>query len=357
MLRFFHHHWRRRWEKLYRRNRWHLSVDIALIMAILVLVAAVVSLHFYQPNLNWPAWTGIRHQLVDVSNPPVQLQAETADRFFKFKEPVVLQINFNNAGKTAADDVNLTFKSLVPDFIITQVRLGSGASSVDPANIKITDSAVIIKEIGGDSRGTLSLEVYFQGEPESAQRTLSWEVLSEYTLGSQIIKQPLALPALKLASELKVKSSAYYNSPQGDQLGLGPIPPLVGLPTSYWIFWEARSFGDFQDFVCSAKLPAGVELTPNQAILAGDLKYNPDSRQLIWTLKNIAHQADSYRAGFEIQLTPAASQAGQVLPLLADLKYYAQDTASGAEVAGELAAPDTNLKDDRINQGQGQVLN
>jgi hypothetical protein len=106
----------------------------------------------------------------------------------------------------------------------------------------------------------------------------------------------------------------------------------------------------------SAKLPLGVELTTNRAILAGELIYNLDSRQLVWKVQEIKHRADNYRASFEIELTPTADQVGQIAPLVLTSRYYAEDQASGLESNGELGILDSNLSADRINHGQGLVI-
>ena len=356
MFRFIQHHWRRRFERFYRDNYWHLIIDISLGLIILILVIIIIIFSTFRPNSVNISGKPIYHQpAVDINNPPIQLEFVKTSNFFYFNQPVVLKININNPGSLNVADINLNFFSSNKELSISQIKLASSTFSLVPDSVKVSDQKIIIKEIKAQEKQTLSLEIYFSGSNDISQRTLTWGILAEYSLGTQIIKQTFVLEPLKLASELRVKAAAYYNSPQGDQLGIGPIPPLVGLTTSYWIFWEARSLGDFRNLVFSARLPQGVELTPKQAILAGNFNYNPESRQLIWKLEKIDHQQDSYRASFEVQLTPTVKQLGQILPLISNLKYYAEDLVSGVESTGELPNLDTNLLADRLNQNQGQV--
>jgi len=351
MIKFIHHHWRRRWERFYHRNRWHLILDIALIVVIIILGISIISLHFYKPNLPWQFWTmsGSTSE-IDLNNPPLEITVINPDLTIKSSEGAILKINLKNKG--ASPMSNIKIKPVIGD----QVAQLEELEKIDQTeNFKIINQQIIIDRLAAAEEKELSVRLRFS-VLDNSQRKIPVQAQVEYLVGRQVIKKTSDLPELQLASELMVRALAYYNSPQGDQLGIGPIPPIVGIPTKYWLFWELSSQGDFQDLVMTAKLPAGVELNGSRSLLAGDFKYNPDSRQLIWTVKEIASQSDSYRLGFEVQLIPTLEQVGKVLPLVTNIKYYAQDALDGQEISGGLKDVDTNLEQDRINKGQGKVI-
>src|SRR3989344_3488044 len=59
-----------------------------------------------------------------------------------------------------------------------------------------------------------------------------------------------------LPTTIKLQSSAKYYTTEGEQLGLGPIPPIAGQPTRYWLFINVSGFThDLSDASVSAKLP------------------------------------------------------------------------------------------------------
>lgn len=149
---------------------------------------------------------------------------------------------------------------------------------------------------------------------------------------------------------LEVKSNAYFYDPQGDQLGVGPWPPVVGIQTNVWIFWEAsNSDENLKDFKMSARLPKGVIYTDNKSLLAGTLHYNRFSRRIVWTVDEIK-EGEAYRASFEVGVIPKTNDAGKVLNLVTDIN------CSVANVQAILADITTNLIADKLISGTGEVI-
>jgi hypothetical protein len=169
------------------------------------------------------------------------------------------------------------------------------------------------------------------------------------------LKERLILPDISIAAELSVRANTYYTSPQGDQLGIGPMPPQVGLPTSYWLFWEVSAPANFRDVVLSARLPQGVELGAGRTILTGKFNYNPTTRQAVWSLDELM-AGSKQRIGLEVVITPTSDQVGMVIPLTASSQYFGVDTITGREDSGSFGRQDTELEGDRFHAGQGKVV-
>jgi hypothetical protein len=167
----------------------------------------------------------------------------------------------------------------------------------------------------------------------------------------EIIKLPRKTP-----SNLVVQTLIYYHSPQGDQLGSGPIPPIVGIPTTYWLFFKAENQGnEIGEFLMSAKLPNNVVFTGNKTLNAGDISYQPDRHLLIWKVNSLSKEKSSYSAGMEISLTPTPQQVGKNCELVGSIFYSAKDLEAETELSGNLKSMTSFLDFDKINRGQGKT--
>lgn len=338
MKNFFRHHWQYRVEKFYSRNKWHLISEVLLGLIILMLVAALVVFHLYRPKIAEINNSDSRH-ILDLNNPPLVISFDVPESTINIQDEVVLKISLKNDSAVAINDLKINLLMVDKSYSLAN-------------NYRLFTIAPIL---AGENREE-SLKVKFINQTPSV-KVINWQAQSEYSFAGQALKEVFSLPALKVNSDLNVRAVAYYHSPQGDQLGSGPLPPVVDIPTNYWIFWTLAGTGDFNDFVFSAYLPRGVELTNNRSLLAGDFSYNSKSRQIIWKIKDIKSGADNYRVGFEIQLIPSREQLGKKVILVNSQKYFALDSLTKKEINQEITNLTSNLDFDRLNSGQGTVSN
>jgi hypothetical protein len=156
---------------------------------------------------------------------------------------------------------------------------------------------------------------------------------------------------------LEMKSAGYYYSPQGDQLGIGPLPPRVDMSTNYWIFWEVDSFNaDLEDLTVTAQLPENVIWTDKKSLLAGKLHFGQVTRRVIWTIDQVSQDGGPYRVGFEVGIIPRQNEVGRILDLVVDIQYRATDQSSQKEIQGTLDNITTDLIFDELATGQGEVV-
>jgi hypothetical protein len=353
MIRFIKHKWARRQERFYRKNRWHLVLDITLVIIIILLIATAITLYFYRPStsniINQPLPERLE---LDLNNPPLAFDFSVASSSFNLAEGAELKINLHNSSRIVASDIKVNLLPLDEDFSISKLEFADTNNETDKE--EINNKQLTIDSLGANESKEIKVKVYFKNN-NSAVRTIKWQAQEEYSIKGQIVKGSVALPDLYLNAELKAQAVIYYNSPQGDELGSGPLPPLVGLPTNYWAFFEVKSAGEFKNLVFSAKLPKGVELTDKRSLLAGDFTYSTSSRQVIWKIPELKNQDDSYRVGFEIQFIPEDKQVDKTAILLGSLKCYAHDVLTNNDSYIELADLSTNLDFDRINKGAGKI--
>lgn len=338
--------------RFYRMSRSHIALGIFLGMIMVLLIVASIMFFLYHPSvmniINQPLPERIE---LDLNNPPLAYNFTASVDYFSNDEAIELKINLHNDGQIPISDIKINFSTLDKNFLINQIDL---VSDNIESGIVMNNKKLLINSLGADENKEIAIKVYFKNN-NLAARTVNWQAQTEYTIRKQVVKELIDLPNLYLKAELQAQAVIYYNSPQGDMLGTGPLPPLAGLPTDYWAFFDVKSSGEFKDLVFSAKLPTGVELTGARSLLAGDFSYNASSRQIIWKIPELKNQGDNYRIGFEIQFIPNEQQVGSSATLLNNIQCYALDTLTNSEKTLRLQDLSTNLDFDKINKGSGVI--
>jgi len=154
---------------------------------------------------------------------------------------------------------------------------------------------------------------------------------------------------------LEIESSGLYYSSEGDQLGVGPLPPKVDVQTNYWVFWKVDGLNkNLSDLSVSAELPENVVWTNNKSLLAGKLQFGEVSRRVVWEVDEIKKDGN-YRVGFEIGVIPKEKDINQILDLLTEIEYVAFDKECQKQVKGVLKNITTDLEKDNLASGKGKV--
>lgn len=152
-----------------------------------------------------------------------------------------------------------------------------------------------------------------------------------------------------------VNAFAYYYNKFGDQIGIGPNPPIVNIPTNYWIFFEIKNQNDdLKDFSVSANLAENIILTGKEDISNGYLNYTKTNKQIIWKSNTIAKNSIN-RFGFEISLMPEQKDSGKILNLIENIGFVATDTYCFKEVSSTIPALDTKLIYDKFGKNNGLI--
>lgn len=340
-LKWFGRRFKLHQERYYRRNRWRLTFDLILIITIIILAAIAISAWRYRPNVSVLVNQNLPERPeIDLNNPPLEISLKTATSS-SLKEAIKAKINLHNQASTVIQDLNISFSVSTPGFNVQKIVYDDNQ----------TGKQIKIAALEASSNQEIEAKIYLTG---SGSRTVRWQADISYSVFGQIIKKTIALEDLKLEAIIKTSASLYYNSPQGDQLGMGPLPPLAGLPTDYFAFIRLESDSALEDVICRAKLATNVELGDDRSLLAGDFNYNQSSRQVVWKIGAIS--ADNpYRLGFAIRFIPDNEQVGKTPILISDIACFGHDSLTNAQLKTTTSALDSSLKDDPINQGLGTV--
>jgi hypothetical protein len=165
----------------------------------------------------------------------------------------------------------------------------------------------------------------------------------------------------QINSDLAVQVLARYFSPEGDQLGRGPLPPEVGVETKYWVFWSVENnLNDVSDVSVTAHLPQGVEWTENVSVALGNLSYNPSRRAILWEIGDLdrftGEEWPRQGVAFEISLEPTSGQVGQPAVLLDQIKIFGSDKFTEQFLEKISPVLTTDLIYDKLAQDKGRVI-
>ncbi len=343
--------WQKRKTKHYLKNHWHLFVDIFLLLVILGLAVNIVIIKTTKQNVDTTSVKHVPKILVSTSTDYLVINTDISKKNIYSDREFNLNLSLENNGDYEIKDLSLTPAFLNNSFSVTKIENNTEAS-----NLRIKGTKLILDKLNAGEKVSVNLSLIISAK-KGSPRLINWVLKASYLEDNKNYSKNYNLDGLKLITDLKIDAKAYYHSPQGDQLGSGPIPPLVGLPTNYWMFFEVDNQGnDLSNLVVSAKLSNGITLTSAKTLSAGDFSYNEGQKRITWSVKKAVVNNGNYQAGFEIQLLPTSKQVGLEPLLLTDISYIAVDSYTGERLSGKLPNIDTSLPADTINQGQGKVL-
>lgn len=164
-----------------------------------------------------------------------------------------------------------------------------------------------------------------------------------------------------LSSTLGLSAFARYYTLEGEQLGIGPLPPLVGIPTQYRIYWQvSNSTNNVSAVKVSGTLPDNINWTGQESVSIGSgLNFNPKTRELSWSLDSldtfVGYSSSMASASFSLELNPLTSQVGKSAILLQNIKIIGHDNKTGHDLSADASVITTDLPNDSKAAGKGKV--
>lgn len=238
--------------------------------------------------------------------------------------------------------LHLTIDSLLASLILGLL--------VTNAYLSINNSGIVLgtQNNNGDINITTDPdhEQLTNGNPKTATTSLD-QILEE---------KPLKIKPIKIT----LQSLARYYTPDGDQLGVGPLPPIFGQVTNYWLFISLADFDhDLENVVISANVPSNVILTGRESVSYGeDMSFEPNSKTVTWLLGNLvkAEASQVITVAFEVKLLPTENQIGSIAPLLTNIKVSALDSITKQIIVKYNPNITSRLVEDGLNNSDGIVI-
>lgn len=262
-----------------------------------------------------------------------------------------VKIAYENTGDTPVEDLTLSIASDSP-FVKNPgtVKIGtlaaheSGEAELSvPIRSSILQSETNVYE--NLSLTTRATATFLMGDGTKQEVTSEGESIS-----------------IRLITPVVLDAFGRYASPQGDQLGRGPLPPTVGFETTYWVFWNVSgTTNPLSNVKLTGQLPGNVRFTGKQTVSQDEgVTYDAATNTVSWTSGNInpTFPPGSKIVGiaFEVGVTPTDAQAGAAASLMTNITLTATDATTGAFVSASGANVTTNLPHDTLAAGLGTVI-
>jgi len=165
----------------------------------------------------------------------------------------------------------------------------------------------------------------------------------------------------KIGSKLELVQKGYF---QDEVFGnSGPIPPKVGVITTYTIIWQMKNYySDVKDVKVKASLPAQVSLNgkifPEEE--ASKFSFDSESREIVWSAGDLERGKGILSPGpniaFQVEFLPEASQIGLTPEIIGQAKIEGSDSWTETTLQFTAPALRTNLPDDpTITEEMGRV--
>jgi hypothetical protein len=277
--------------------------------------------------------------LFNQANLPLTISPEISREGDSF----LLKIPYHNQSAFDLEDIKLSFSAEGPARIESFKIAGSQTWSDAGKYVELAS-------LPAGASGELTISLHLIGVKV---KTLL-KVTASYSSGNQIASESFTSNEVAVPASLSISAAAYYYSRQGDQLGIGPIPPIVGIPTRYWILIDGKANGNLSDFALTAYLPQGVSFTGNKTMIAGHINYNEAARQIIWQVGNLT-DGEAVNCGFEVEIIPESFQVGRVPLLIGKISYSGYDQSAQTIISGTAAEIDASLPQDKLAHGDGIV--
>lgn len=288
---------------------------------------------------------------VEVRKSSLLISVSRDSRSLHATKPVAnVSLTLTNKERQDINDIQVSVSSDDQNVIVKNITSITDSIRIEANTIKLDSLAA------GQSKN-LNLIIALERKNIIFEDSVRLIIHNSYTFNNEVFTYDSMVATFQFNSNVHFKSAGYYYGSQGDQLGIGPIPPQVDIPTTYWITWEVNNIGNnLENMEVIADLPSNVAWSERQSITSGELSYSPVTRRILWQTGFIPRGGDNIRANFAVTLIPQSSDIGTIPILADDISFSAKDQFSGGLIQGNVDKITTNLESDPLSAGKGEVI-
>lgn len=160
-----------------------------------------------------------------------------------------------------------------------------------------------------------------------------------------------------LNSDTVFRAFARYFTEDGTPLGSGPLPPKVGQPTVYRVFWVVEnSLHELTNLSVETVLPQGAKWAGTERLVeAGELVFDETGRKATWRLNRMPTSVDRLTAMFDVEYVPRFEDVGRIADITDDIRFEALDKETQSVILITERPIDTSLPADDEAAGKGTV--
>jgi hypothetical protein len=255
-------------------------------------------------------------------------------------------ISFKNVSEKTLENLFLVVSLEGRPFDLPSVKSGSGIfQQGDNSIIFESKSIPKLRFLGKGEEGRVEFWVNVKE---------AWEIFSSqdknFALRNRIILSDVTEEfEVKVNSKMTIEQSAFFQDEAfGNQ---GPLPPQVGVATTYTIVWQAKNFSnDVQNAKVRARLPQGVSLTGKIFPEDSSLTFDQVSREVVWETGDLLAGTGPFEpapsVAFQVRFVPTLVQQGNVAQIIGEARIEADDLFTQRTLFATDSFIDTTLPDD-----------
>ncbi|NCN99670.1 DUF11 domain-containing protein [Candidatus Falkowbacteria bacterium] len=153
----------------------------------------------------------------------------------------------------------------------------------------------------------------------------------------------------RLNSDLSLQEEIRYFNSDNIPVGSGPLPPEVGVQTSFKVYWTVKNnLHELSETRVVFTLPSYVSWNNNNMTNVGSLYYDEASRQVIWEIGRLPVSVYRVDAEFGISIIPSDNDRNKILILSPGSIVSALDTETKGTITKKITSKTTKLEDDDI---------
>jgi hypothetical protein len=223
------------------------------------------------------------------------------------------------------------------------------------------DSVSILAKLSPSQEGVFEFSVPVIGPAAASTGTTGFQAVVEASvemvgkskLNRTVRTKPMVF---RFRSDVALSSQARYFSEEGAPQGSGPLPPVVGQPTTYRLTWDvSKTLHELRNLRLTAVLPKNVAWSDGAELSAGEISFSEATREIRWQLNKLPADVDSAYAYFDLTLTPSNLDDGRFAELLGETRFEAMDGDINEPIILTKPALTTDLRNDEGAKGKGVV--
>ena len=290
-----------------------------------------------------------------VLNPNLKIYSEWGQAVAEPGEKIPLNLKIANIGNTDLNNLNLIIPLPANLINVTATALANKAIVRGSTLYLSTREFSNLNLISKQETRTIPLFIVISKQP-SGGNELSLPITTTAIIpnNTEKFETKINTPVIKLSTFIILTAEAHYYSPEGDQIGRGPLPPKVGKETKYWASLSLTNGPvTASGATISAGLAPGAVWTGKTSVTRGrEPVYNSATRTITWTNTTISAN-ETVNLDFELSITPTETQRGKIPLLLTNLRSSATDSLTTKNISAGASSLDASLRTDNLAQEKG----
>lgn len=232
-------------------------------------------------------------------------------------DDIIYKITLKNSGDKSIDNLVLDLSANKPSHNLKSVKMAN-----KPFIRLIGKQIIFDRSFKPGEAEDIEITAQFSRSEILINDAISIKAVAQYYINKDLLRGYYLSDISKIKTTDQFKAETRYFSVYGDQLGVGPIPPVAGIPTKYWIFWQLKNHGNkLADLQVSAELPAGVIWSNESSVNKGTLAFDDKKNMFTWQVDEVGSLDENCRLAFALTIIPNAANAKKKILLLNNIKY------------------------------------